>query len=425
MNSNNTDRVHLFKDRALISDGFWVTSSQVIASAGHLAGIRILTEVLPTDVFGTFFLCYGAVVLVAAAIANPTMQALLRFYPEYYPTGEGMLPRVVARRQLQKLSLWTLPAILAGAAVFLLWRNDSGLTVILLIALATSEIIRTQNLVLLNAIRSQRVYGAWVALEAWSRPLFAGALVLYFDASLKFMLLGYLAATLAILLVMRKWVPGDDRHSGEPPRELVSRFWRYTLPLLPLGILGWISGQADRYIIGAILTAADVGVYVAVYGLVSRAYLQAGTILELVMRPLYYQVLREGEVRHAARIERRWLLALVLVSASGLVVISVFHRQISLLLLGGKYRGFSFLMPVIALGYSLFLLSNFYSRICYARDLTKAVLKVELIGAAASILLAVPFISAWGIKGAAFAVPCYFGIKVLAARRFAKAAAAP
>lgn len=406
----------MVQSHSLVTDGIYVSFFQVLAAAGHLTGIRILTEILPTDVFGTFFLLYGAVVLIATAIANPTMQALLRFYPEYYSQGRGFLPRVVARRQILKLILWILPVILLGIAYFLLREKGYGLTVLSLIALAMTEITRTQSLVLLNATRAQRVYGVWVALEGWSRPLFAGALVIYFNASVQLVILGYLAATALILLLMQRFVPKDDRNVGYPEGDIVDRFWKYTLPILPLGFLGWISGVADRYILGVLLTVADVGTYVAIYGVVSKPFLQVGSTIELAIRPRYYQVLRAGDRTHVLRIERRWLLLVALASVSGILVTFLFHKQISLLLLGEHYRSYSFLMPVIAVGYAMLLLSNFYSRICYARDLTKAVLQIELIGATASIFLAFPFIALWGITGAAAAVPCYFGLQALIAK---------
>ena len=147
------------RGRSLLSDGVWLTGLQGLAVLGQLAGIRLLTEILPPAVFGEFSLWLGIVALAAAGLANPTMQAMLRYYPEYVLQGNGGLVKTVARKQLVKLITWTLPAFLASAIAALMfgWANMTVLG--LLIALVAVEIARMQNTALLNAARAHRAYG--------------------------------------------------------------------------------------------------------------------------------------------------------------------------------------------------------------------------------------------------------------------------
>ena len=89
--------------RSLLSEGAWLTGLQGLAVLGQLTGVRLLTEILPPAVFGEFSLWLGIVALAAAGLVNPTMQAMLRYYPEYALQGNGGLVKTVAREQLAKI----------------------------------------------------------------------------------------------------------------------------------------------------------------------------------------------------------------------------------------------------------------------------------------------------------------------------------
>ena len=163
--------------RNLVGDGIWVAALQGVAAVGQLAGVRLLTEVLPPTVFGQVMLLIGAVALVASAMANPTMQGLLRFYPEYALTGQGQAVREGANSQLLKFFAWSAPLWVAAGigAVLAGWLESADL--FLLGALACLDVIRMRDTALLNAHRAHRQFGIWAVMEAWSRPLLAFALV--------------------------------------------------------------------------------------------------------------------------------------------------------------------------------------------------------------------------------------------------------
>ena len=283
------------KPRSLLSDGIWVAGLQGMAAIGQLVGIRILTEVLSPAIFGEFSLWFGAVTLVATGLANPTMQALLRYYPEYALRGEGALARAAVRQQLTRLIIWILPVFVVGAITVLMLHLGDLTLIGLLVAMVAVEIVRMQNTALLSAVRAQRAYGVWAVFDAWGRPLFAWLLIVQMGASTVYVLAGYILASLLSWAVMRQFVPHDIQvHCGTDDQAIQNRIWKYTLPLLPLGILGWISGMADRYMIGAILSPADVGLYAAIYGVASRPLLMLGSIVETTIRPAYQHALLAG-----------------------------------------------------------------------------------------------------------------------------------
>ena len=85
------------------------------------------------------------------------------------------------------------------------------------------------------------------------------------------------------------------------------------------------------------------------------------------------------------------------------------------LLLAENFRSISNLMVWIALGFAFQLVLGPFLRLCFAYEKTNYVLIVRIVTAIATLGLAVPLIMQFGLAGAAWAVPGYFGVQMLAA----------
>ncbi|TPQ39601.1 lipopolysaccharide biosynthesis protein [Cupriavidus pinatubonensis] len=412
------------KARSLISEGVWLGCLQGFASLGQLVGMRLLTEVLPPAVFGEFSLLLGIAVLVSTGLVNPTMQALFRYYPEYALHGNGGVVMSVARHQLIRLIARTMPlfVILGATAIAAGWASLSILC--LLVALATIEMVRTKHTTMLNAIRVHRLAGSWAAFESWGRPFVAYLIVLWIGASVTGVLLGFVLASIISWMIMRRFTHYQRAHSVSRVEEdaLISRFWRYTLPLLPLGIIGWISGMADRYMIGVLLSPADVGLYVAIYGLASRPMLIFGAIVESIIRPVYLNSLVAGEYRRAHGYLKIWTLLIIFGSIVAFVLTWLGHDWLAHVMLGAQYRSVSYLLPWIVVGYAFLILSYVANRVCYANEATRSIFMIEIIGAVLALVSGYLLIRWMGLVGAAVAIPIYYGgqlvMALLLARRW-------
>ena len=85
------------------------------------------------------------------------------------------------------------------------------------------------------------------------------------------------------------------------------------------------------------------------------------------------------------------------------------------MLLSEPYRGASGLMVWIVAGYTLLAIAQLYTRSCYSRGLTGCVLAIELSGAVPALLVGWLMIRRFGVPGAAYAVPMYFGVQAIVA----------
>lgn len=395
----------MFEKRTLWNDGAWVAATQVLTAIGQLLGVRLLTEWISPEVFGQLNLWLGVVALVVACLATPTMQAILRFYPEHQKQGNAGLVLALARRQVLKITAWLSPVLLLMWALALYLGWASWLMTLIIVALIAIEIVRVQNTAVLSAMRSQRAYGAWLALESWLRPL-AGVLAVYcIGAKAEWVLAAYFVASFSIWLFMRQQMPKHtvaDQNISFNDAEV--HFWRYMLPLLPLGVFGWLSGMADRYIINGIMTAADVGLYVAAYGLASRPVLMFGGILEITFRPVYQQAVIAGDDNTQRRHLRQWKRLLVVGCLSGLLIAIFAHTWIAWLLLGPAFRSSSYLIPWLVAAHIFLILAQWKGRMLLVHSKTISLAKVEISATVLALLLSILLTPQFGLLGAAIAV---------------------
>lgn len=401
----------------ILSSGLWVAASQGAAAVGHLVGLRILTEALQPEIFGTTTLMVGAVALVASGAVNPTLQAMLAYYPDYRRHGQGGMARRVAARQIEKIFA-LLAAPLGGIlllAACLGWASGSQLA--LLAALTATDVARMRGMALLNATQSHRAYGAWSVAEAWGRPAAAYAAVFWAGAGVTSVLAGFLSASVAAWLMMRRFIPQDPIVDPGKAEELTlaKAFWTYSLPLFPLGLLGWVAGMGDRYLIGALLTRQDVGLYAAVYGLASRPMLMLGTIVETTMRPVYQQAVVDGDVQTQNTYIIRWLAVLIGASLFAVAASILARDWMAAVLLGEPYRHVANFIPWITAGYAILILAQVATRVCYARGRTWAVLAIEVTGTLCAVAVGAAMIATAGLLGAVVAIPIYFGLQCVAA----------
>lgn len=390
-----------------------VAACQAVAAIGQLAGVRILTEVLSPAVFGEVSLLLGAAALSTSMIFNPTMQALMRHYPAYTETGRsGVVVAVALKNICRAVKIAVLTSLpLVALAVYFGWITLIGF--LLLIVLVGVDGLRMFETTVLNISRKHGRYGLWQIGEAWGRPAVAYCATALLGVSPEMVLAAFVGTTAALYVALR----GGSAQTMSAPRddlredELLKKFRTYAGPLIPVGAIGWVYGMADRYMIGALLSAQDVGTYVAVYGLASRPILMLSNITETTIRPVYYSSIGKG-----TGASTRYLAAWFLISAAGAGAVCLafvgFHQQVAHLLLGPAFREGSYLASWIAAGYGLLALTHITTRICFAYDATRSVLMSEAVGALLAVLIGFPLIYTFGLQGAAMAVPLYFGIQL-------------
>lgn len=390
-----------------------VGAFQVGSALGQVVGVRLLTEVLTPAVFGEASLLMGVAALITSTLVNPSMQALLRHYPAEARGGEQATVEAVAIQNIGRTVKAALPVCAPLSLVAFLVGWVTPFDALLIAALVGVDGLRMFQTAILNATRQHRWYGIWQNGEAWGRPIVAYGAVTVLGVQADIVLASFAATSGLLYLMLRRKMPVSPlvSHKGSEAQEVLGNFKSYTVPLIPIGLIGWTSGMADRYMIGGLLSSKDVGTYVAVYGLASRPMLMLSSIAETAIRPAYYEALRQKSETNKKYLGV-WFLISMLGSTALWAVFALFHEEIASLLLGSAFRDGAYLAPWIAAGYGLLALTHITTRICFAHDATKSVLTSEAAGAVLSVVVGFPMIYFYGLDGAAMAVPVYFGMQL-------------
>jgi O-antigen/teichoic acid export membrane protein len=395
------------------SDVLWLIGGQVLLAVGQLAGIRLLTETVRPEIFGTVSIMLGLVVLGRSQFSLPFAMAAMRQYAEAAQRDDvGMLRRVVSYWLRRTLGLAAVLVLLVGVP-YCLFRSISlwlpALTLGLLVV--DTEVMIEASF--LNASKQHRIYSLLRGAEAWIRPLLAVGLVILLGPSAVLVLVGYLVGGL-ILVVAIRLLRGRHRRatSGLIDPLLTRRVWRFCLPLLPIAPVEWVSSLSDRYVIGGLIGLDAAGIYAASYGLISQPFLMAGIVLENYFRPHYYDALLEKGSASARRILRKWFALTAAVCGLGLIGVIALKSWIVALFLAESYRTAAGLLFPIALGNAFFALSQVSERFLYGHDRTDLCLVTRTIGAGVSLAAGIPMIYCFGLQGAAWAVPLYYGCQL-------------
>ena len=398
----------------LVGESAWVFTGQILSALGTLVGVRFVTEFVPPAVFGTVALAVGVIALAHGLAAGALMQGVLRLYPECAAGGTAGALRSAALRALRLPAALAFLAVLIGVTVWAWRANGSPWLGALAALLMLVEVARSVEITLLNAARRQKGMAVFSIANAWLRPAFAVLVVRLVDPSASAVLAGYLAGAMVPLFgfYLSRGFAADADAAAEAASQH-ARLWRYAKPLVPLPLIGWTSGQADRYLLAALAGLPAAGVYAALYGLASKPFLMLSAGVELALRQVYYGHVSGGQRAAEERSFRLWLAAVLIPAVLISALIGAFHRELAWLLLAAEYRAHSHLMVWIAAGYMLLAAAQVVERICYALHDTRGVALVRTAGAMLSIVVALPMIDAFGLDGAAWSVPIYFGLQLL------------
>ena len=407
------------RHRRILGETAWVFFGQGMSAIATLVGLRLITELVSPDVYGTVALALGVVLLAHGLAVGPLMQAVLRYYPDVAVGGGEHDLRRAALTALRRPLFIALAALVMVATGWSVVEPEHAWLALLSATLFLAEAARSVEITFLNAARRQRAMALLVIADAWLRPVGAVVMVWVWGAHGAAVMAGYLVGAAVALLAYWAAVRSTRRASSDTAGaalvaiDLPRRLRTYARPLTALPLIGWVSGQADRYLVGGLAGLAAAGVYAALYGLASKPFLMLASSIELALRQPYYARVSAADHRGAHRVFAVWLASVLVLALATCSIFVVFHAEIASVLLAAEYRSHSALMGWIAAGYVLLAAAQVFERVCYAYHDTAGVLGVQAAGALLSIAIAAPLVWRYGIEGAAWAVPAYFGAQLL------------
>jgi O-antigen/teichoic acid export membrane protein len=372
--------------------------------------------------FGEFALLNGILALLQGILLQPMAQAALRYYPEFAAVaGASDLKKYLFSVFLRRW-LWCAGPVTAAAIADTFTRQYLSVEVWLLLALALAlESWKAVEIVMLNAARRQAAYATLYTADSIARPAGMVLAAWAFDASLKSLLLGQSVGVLLVLIGFAAFsvvAKGGSIPIRNPTPTEIDRLKqgmrRFAAPLLWLPIVGWVSGLADRYIVGGMLGLAQAGIYAAAYGLASRPLIMIGGVSDATLRQVLYAAVAKDDGPGTRRTLALWVGLNLLLAGMAAALLGLLSVRLVDWLLAKEYRSAAAgLLPWLALGYVPLLVAQAFERLAYARQRTRAITLVQAASAALAIIAATLGAHWGGLMGVALAVPVYYSLQLL------------
>jgi O-antigen/teichoic acid export membrane protein len=240
------------------------------------------------------------------------------------PLASALWPEVPWDPYL-RLAVWAAYFRLAQLVPLALWRTDHRPLRFTAFTVA-SFTVTTGLVVYFVAVRGEGAEGS-----LWGQLLGAAA-----------------AAVVSHAVVLRRCRPWRQ---GWFARRHLRAALRLGLPYLPHVTFLWVLNYSDRWLLGAYVPLAEVGIYNVAYTLGMVVHL-FGTALTAAYGPLYYQNFANPAFRDRLP---RLLAAGVLVSGWVALAISVLAPEVVRVMTQPGYYGAAALVPWLAMGYWFFV----------------------------------------------------------------------
>ncbi len=379
---------------------------RVLIGLAGFASLRVLTGVMPPELYGRYALVLGYVGFVAALFVNPFAQAMNRFVHE---AGQNGTMRAFLVWGLRTTSLLALVGAL-GIPFFLAFYVESDANLVLLGLLLFVTLLganlRDRQLGLFNTFRWRKRYVALATSDAWTKTLAVAAAVMLWGPTLASALLGMTVGTWLLALAGLPWLVELARHRPEsPPPETkfeAAPLVRYALPLFGVNALSWLLSSSDRYVVAAVLDEAEVGRYVAS----CQVALIGPTLLTSAFFPMFTPLLYQRMATHPnepLKLDRYALAITALSLFVGGLVVADLDATFGILVSRGDYFTGDSVVPFVLLGQLAYALHQVAEHEAHFQKRTQGLIVANGLAALVSLgtnLLLAPRL---GIMGAALA----------------------
>lgn len=327
---------------------FWVALGQFLASFGILVGVKVLTSIFTPEVYGEFGLGISLVNLITYSFGIPLASAATRFYTIAKEKGEFHAYFSTLRKYTTVFCV--LICFLAMAMVMI---SSAYWCLILLLAMLWCVDA------LFNGVhsgdRDRKAVAFFQVLVNWGRFIFALLMVYFFkQRSVELILVGFVVSALLnvgiqLLFSKRKYSLDKCKTSVTENSFFRKHFSTYLFPLITVGGMTSVQLFADRWFIKSYVGMAEAGVYFSLYQIAYSPMIIVGACLCTYLSPILFEEAGRAECdkRMNSVYHKNQKLAFVMVSAVLLLGLFVYlvHDLIGLLLLGEKFRVYSYLLP--------------------------------------------------------------------------------
>lgn len=346
------------------SEGLAVFGGQIMAALGGLVGVRILTELLSPDEFGSLSLGLTLALVANQIIMGPLGNGVIRFF-------------AIAREQNDQNTFFAGTFNLLKKACFLLgflgFTATCGLFALghtawvgLTLAATLFSVIAGASGILSSiqmAARQQLTVSAHQGVDPWLRLIGAAGIISILGASSYAALIGYALGGVVSLISQytffrRVHLKGPAQDASTSSDNSIASDWKkkiltYSSPFAFWGIFTTAQVASDRWALQAISGSAEVGIYAVLYQIGYYPIILLTSTLAQTITPHLYEKAGNGEDNNrlnnaSAIVYKSAIICLVLTALMAIAAYFV-HVFVFNILVGPSYRSISWMLPLMVI----------------------------------------------------------------------------
>jgi len=177
---------------------------------------------------------------------------------------------------------------------------------------------------------------------------------------------------------------------------------KYSLPLIPATLGGWLINRSNRIYIENFLSLEQVGIFTLSFSICSALYLLSQSF-HSAYAPYFFEKFNSKNDKEKESLGQYHLLYILLLLLP-LQIVVFFSKDLVIFFGGEDYLSSAIIMPLICTGMCISNFSSILRLSIHQEKETKKILKSNLAGAFFSVPLNILFIPSFGIEGAAYSL---------------------
>lgn len=382
------------RSRRLFKEGGWIVFGQIMMVVGSLAGVRLLTELLPPDAYGEVALGMTIATLVNQIILGPLGGGIIRFYAPAVEQGNlGEYLHAVKKLVLYATALIFLLTVIACVGLTVSGKNQWIAIVVSALVFAILSGYSANLSSIQTAARQRAIVALHQGADPLLRSLAAAGLIVWLGMSSVVAMIGYAIAALFMLGSQTYFFQRILRGKtfSESTNDWQKDIWKFSWPIGVFGIFTWFQLASDRWALQFFSSTSDVGSYAVLYQL---GYYPISLLTGMAMQflvPILYQ--RAGDAkdskRNADANQLGWRVTWISLALTGVafLVAMLLHAPIFQLLVAEEYRSVSYLMPWIIVSGGVFASGQTLALNLQAQMKTRELMTAKIVTALLGVAL--------------------------------------
>jgi O-antigen/teichoic acid export membrane protein len=400
-----------------ISELTWLGGGQVLTVVLSMISVKLMTS-LGADEYGKLTLSTSVASLLILCLFGPMEQAYVRLYFEH--AGESRRLRIFKNSLLRTMALALLLVAAVVALLIVPLQNYAELPAAFTLMAGWMVLAALLNVPLggiLGAMRKRKE----MALILVGERVIMIAVLFYIvrqpaASSISLMFAIAIATTLSAIarIVIYLRARGTGTEVAKEPvdvkktlRELRASVLQYASPFILWGAFAWLQSNGERWVIGRMLSTADVGRYGLAYGLIANSGALAFTIMSQYLTPVIYQCFAsntdEGRTR-AMDLIRLEAVATALVFAITGVVLYFWGDIIIRFLSNSGFTLDAGFLILLSAGIGIFHMAQALTTVGMTLRKPEKYIRPKVVAAIASVLFYLVGCYMFGLPGIALAI---------------------